>query len=197
MLQPSKNTVVDIDKDSNYLKPSSIFNEENLTVLQEFYQYRTANEKDSPLSLKIDTILSDSEKDDLWNKLLLSAKVDDSKFIFSSLLRNKISDIQNLELSDTTLKCDGIKGFVHINNPPKDPIKSGPAQHKIDTLFKRIRNAFAHGRIAQKDGYIIFEDKLKQMTARIVLTDDVLKNWKNEIEQFLDRREQTNVKANQ
>ena len=173
------NIIVNINKDSIYSTLDTIFSNDNLIHLQNFYQYKMANTKDSPLSLKLDTTLSDTEKDALWQELLSSANTVETNFIFIDNFSQYNSDILQLHLSDTNLLCDRLKGFLQ---------KKKTIPHKIDILFNRIRNSFAHGRIAKVDSYLIFEDKTtNQLTARIVLTENVLINWKKSIELFLEK----------
>lgn len=177
-----KDLPIDISKDSSY---ASIFQSnidcKNLLSLSDFFQYQMANSNDSPLSLKIDLNLSENQKDDLYEKLLKSANITDSDILFSSILRNKINDIRKMKLSDSTLKCDRIKGFFHQKNPSK----SGISQHKLDSLFKHIRDSFAHGRIAFVGSFLVLEDKVNEFTGRLVITTDVLCQWKTVIEDYL------------
>lgn len=177
-----KNIPVDISKESKY---ESIYNlnidPKMLIMLCDFFQYRTANEIDSPLSLKLDSMLSETQKDELYNNLLKSINANECDFLFNSILRNKIKEIRLMELSDTTLKCDRIKGFFHQKNPNSN----GASQHKIDSLFKRIRDSFAHGRIAFVGSYLILEDKKEQLTGRLIITVDALLKWKNVIDEFM------------
>lgn len=177
-----KDFPIDISTDSSY---TSIFqadiDSDMILMLSDFYQYKIANSKDSPLSLKIDSVLSDNQKDELFKKLLNSAGISDSDIIFNSILRNKINDIRKMELSDNTLKCDRIKGFFHQKNKSKE----GTSQHKIDSMFKHIRDSFAHGRISFEGLFLVLEDKVKELTSRLVITIDVLCRWKILIEKFL------------
>ncbi len=162
---------VDISQESNYVLPKSIHGLEN-GELQAYYQYYFANESDSPLSVKVDSILSDAEKDILLNQMFVAINATSNDFIFNSILRNKINDIRSLGLSDTTLTADRIKGFFHIKNSN---------QHKLDSMLKRIRDSFAHGRIAFDGTYLILEDKTNELTGRLVITIEALELWKSEI----------------
>lgn len=159
---------IDLYKDSPYL---SIFQIscEDASKLVEFYLYEAAEAKCSPLSLKLDTILNKSHKDVLFSLLLSKLNVDESKLIFSPILRNNIEEIHELELSDDTLNCNCVKGFFQINN------KSN--QHKLDCMLKRIRDSFAHGRIGEVGDYLILEDKRNELTGRFVVTKDILLRW--------------------
>lgn len=176
---------VDISKESNYcsiLLQCKLDND--LVEICDFFQYRTANEHDCPLSFKIDSIFTDAQKDELYNMLLDAADIYKEDFLFNSLLRNRIKDIRMLELSDSTLKCDRIKGFFHQNNPSKN----GRSQHQIDSVFKHIRNAFAHGRICFNNEYIIMEDKQNELTARLIISLSALRKWKQTIEEYVKER---------
>lgn len=176
-----KNTPIDISKDSDYI---SLFQREDVkTVIElyDFYLYKIANDNDCPMSYGINSSLSWSQKDSLYEELLESASINDSALLFDSILRNKIKDIRLMELSDTTLKCDRIKGFFHINSSGQGKTP----QHKIDALFKHIRDSFAHGRIAICNDYLIMEDKTNEMTARLIITLDVLKRWIGVIGDFI------------
>ena len=174
---------VDISIDSGY---SSIFERLaacDVSDLVDFYQYRTANARDSPLSLQLDNELSDAQKDELFMKLLDVANANETDFIFSSILRNKIKEIRQLGLSDTTLNCDRVKGFFHQNNPNKREDRS---QLRIDALFKHIRNSFAHGRVCFFDDFLILEDKANELTARLIITVDILRQWKLTTLQYIN-----------
>ena len=177
-----KDLPIDISKDSSC---SSIFqsniDSKILLSLSDFFQYQMANTSDSPLSLKIDSNLSEKQKNELYARLLNSANIVDSDILFSPILRNKINEIRKMELSDSTLKCDRIKGFFHQKNPSK----SGVSQHKVDALFKHIRDSFAHGRISFVDSFLILEDKVNELTGRLVITTGVLYQWKTVIEDYL------------
>ena len=109
-----KTQPIDISQDSNYVLPKSIHGLEN-GELQAYYQYYFANENDSPLSIKIDTILSDSEKDTLFNTLCGIISLSTSKLLFNQILHNPVpySTIQSLKLNDKNLTIDEIKGFFH------------------------------------------------------------------------------------
>ncbi len=181
---------VDISKDSNYTSVfTSEIDKDVLSCLCDFYQYKAANASDSPLSIKIDVLLSNAEKDELYSKLLEVANLKEEDFLFNSLLRNKIKDIRGMNLSDNTLTCDRIKGFFH----QKQPSKSGKIQHKIDSMLKHIRDSFAHGRISFVNEYLILEDKKNELTSRLVITLDVLIKWKNIIEQYCAEKKGDNV----
>jgi len=160
--------IIDISKDSPYL---SIFQTsfEDTPKLVEFYLYRVAEAKDSPLSFKLDVVLNETQKDELFSLLLSKANVDEGKFVFSPILRNDIEEIRKLELSDNTLNCNSVKGFFQINKKTN--------QHKLDCMFKRIRDSFAHGRIGVVDDYLILEDKTNELTGRFVVTKDILLLW--------------------
>ena len=81
-------------------------------------------------------------------------------------------------MSDNTLNCNKVKGFV----------RKDKETHELDEVLNRIRNSFAHGRIAKSGEYLIFEDKKNELTARIVLTFDVLEKWMNIINAFTEER---------
>jgi len=167
-----KTQPIDISQDSNYVLPKSIHGLEN-GELQAYYQYYFANEKDSPLSIQIDLILDDSEKDVLLSNMLSAINVSLDDFMFNSFLRNDITAIRSNKLSDTTISCDRIKGFFQINTKCN--------QHKLDCILKRIRDSFAHGRIATDGTYLILEDKTKELTGRLIITVEALELWKTEI----------------
>lgn len=171
---------IDIFAESAY---SSVFTHHDIVDLVDFYQYKTANSKDSPLSFRLDSILSDMQKDELFRNLLDVANADENDFIFNSILRNKIEEIRRLGLSDNTLLYDKVKGFFHQNNQNTN---GGRSQLKIDSLFKHLRNSFAHGRICFANDFLIFEDKTKELTARLIITVDILKQWKLTILQYID-----------
>jgi hypothetical protein len=168
---------------SDYSSVFECLNIGDIAELVDFYQYKTANTKDSPLSLHLDENLQDAQKEELLIKLLDVAKADRSDFIFDSILRNKIKEIRKMRLSDTTLSCDRVKGFFHKNNPNKNGNRS---QLEIDSMFKHIRNSFAHGRICFVNDFLILEDKTNELTARLIITIDILKEWKLTILQYAD-----------
>lgn len=184
MIMDKSDTAVDISKESNY---TSVFQLDvqsaEFIALIEFYLYRVAISNDSPLSYGIDVSLSDEQKDSLYSNLLSMIGVSEADFMFSSILRSKIKDIRAMKLSDTTLESDRIKGFFHQSNPGKGK----PIQHKLDAMLKHIRNSFAHGRVGCIGEYIILEDKVNELTARLIITIDALYKWKKEILSYLNR----------
>ena len=171
-----KNINPDICKDSPYSSPIQIFSED-WTDVHEFFQYYAANSDDSPLSLKMDIEFTETQKDELWKQMLISISAADADFLSDSMLRNRIVDIQGMKLSDTTLVCDRNKGFYHMGRASKSRNKT----HKTYWFFKRVRDAFAHGRIAMCNDYLILEDKANELTGRIVITKDALRTWMNAI----------------
>lgn len=174
---------IDISIESVYSSVFERFSSCDILDLVDFYQYKTANTKGSPLSLQLDIELSDDQKEELFIKLLDVANADENDFIFSPILRNQIKEIRQLELSDTTLNCDRVKGFF---NQSKHKKREGRLQLKIDALFKHIRNSFAHGRICFSNDFLIFEDKVNELTARLIITVDILKQWKLTILQYIN-----------
>lgn len=179
----SNSTDIDISTDCNY---TSLFETDfDVKIVKDlftFYLYKIANSSDSPLSMRLDVILDNSQKDLLFNKLLIDANISDNDILFSNFLRNEIKTIKAMELSDTTLKCDRVKGFFHQNLSKKNN-----AQHKLDAMFKHIRDSFAHGRIALATPFLILEDKRNELTGRFVVTIDILQKWKVSIEEFMLR----------
>lgn len=171
-----KSKSIDISQDSNYVLPKSIQGLDN-GELQAYYQYYFANEKDSPLSIKIDTLLTDSEKNILLNSLYGVIALSNTKLLFNSILHNPApyATIQSLKLNDNNFVVDEIKGFFHKKN----------TEHELDCILRHTRNSFAHGRVAFENNYIILEDKVNQLTARFVVTIEMLEKWKNEILQYM------------
>ena len=173
----NKDVKIDINKDSSYTSPIILFSGEK-SKLQHFFQYLAVKQKMSPLSMGIQEIMDGEEKDLLWRSLLGAAETTEENFIFAQPLRNKIKEIRELQLSDNTLNCNKVKGFV----------RKDKETHELDEVLNRIRNSFAHGRIAKSGEYLIFEDKKNELTARIVLTFDVLEKWMNIINAFIEER---------
>ena len=170
------NTPIDISAESAY---SSVYERykanPELIDLCQFFQYKTANDADSPLSLKLDLRLSDDQKDSLMQRLLDSANAPNCDFLFeSSFLKHRIDEIRKLEISDKTLVCDRTKGFFL----KKKKLSDGRNSHNFDDLFRHIRNSFAHGRICFNADFLVFEDKVNELTARFVTTIQVLTSWK-------------------
>lgn len=175
---------IDISKESNYISVFQLYDQsDDFISLIEFYLYRVANSKDSPLSYGIDVSLSTLQKDALYLRLLASIGVSETDFLFNSFLRNTIKTIRTMKLSDTTLESDRIKGFFHQNNSDKKET----AQHKLDAMLKHIRNSFAHGRIGCMGQYLILEDKTKELTSRLIITLNALYIWKAEILLYLHK----------
>lgn len=175
-----ENQPIDISLESSYVFPLDTPLSEDISI-QFFFQYGTVNAETSPLSVRLDKVLSSVEKDELWNLMLESADATSERFVFDSILRNRISLIRSLGLSDTTLVCDHTKGFVHVPQ----------GMHRLDALFKRMRNAFAHGRIGYSDGFFILEDKLNTITGRIIISFDGLKQWKQNIKNYIEEKHGT------
>ena len=181
----AEKTKILIEKDSEYVLPGLIFNTSELTELRDFYQFVLPSSSMTPLSFGIDEKLTTTEKDILWNEMILLAGAVEEDFIFSLFLNNKLQDIAALKLDDNSFVADKVKGFAQC----KSPNSKGADEHKVDCLFKRIRDALAHGRVAVSGEFIIFEDKTNQMTGRIVLTLKILKNWK----EFITRTTLNNI----
>ena len=174
------NQPIDISLESSYVSPLNTPLSEDISI-QFFFQYLTANKKDSPLSAQFDNELSPVEKDELWNLMLERVGATNEQFVFDSLLHNRISSIRRLRLSDNTLICDCTKGFVHVPQ----------GMHRLDALFKRMRDAFAHGRIGYSDGFFILEDKKNTLTGRIIISFDCLKQWKQTITNYIEEKHVT------
>ena len=173
----TENQPIDISLESSYVSPLDTPLSEDVSI-QFFFQYVTANKKDSPLSAQLDHELSPVEKDELWNLMLESVGATNEQFVFDSFLHNRISSIRRLRLSDNTLICDCTKGFINTSQEP----------HILDALFKRMRDAFAHGRIGYSDGFFILEDKRNTLTGRIVISFDGLKKWKQTIKDYIEEK---------
>lgn len=159
----------DIIKESNYESAFEFLPKETLYKLFEFYLYKIANSSDSPLSLQIDKKLNNIQKNNFLQKIFDECDIKRENFISEVFLKNNIKDIHDLGLSDKNFVCDKIKGFIQT---PKNT-------EFIDSLFKRIRDSFAHGRIARSpdNKYLILEDKTNQLTGRIVINTDILLKW--------------------
>ena len=177
----NKDTSIDISRESYYTSLfQSNFDVNVVHSLFEFYLYKMASSVDSPLSLKLDDSLSCEQKDFLFNQLLIDADINEADILFSQILRNEIKTIRIMGLSDTTLRCDRIKGFFHQKRS-----KDNKVQHKLDSMFNHIRNSFAHGRISITSEFLILEDKYNELTSRFVVTFDVLQKWKCRTESLL------------
>ena len=161
----------------SYSLPANAFSSmSTYASIQSFYQYRMVDPSISVLSNGLSKKLSIMEKDQLWDKLLSAADASNNNFIFGSLLWSREREIVALQMSDSTLTCDQVKGVIRWES---SLIEFGDQIHKLDLLFLHIRNAFAHGRIAAIDGFLVFEDRdnLQQLNARIVLTEKALLSW--------------------
>lgn len=144
--------------------------------IQSFCQYRMAPTTVSVLSYGLNQKLSVAEKDKLWDDLLAEAGIPNDNFVFSSLLWSREKELTDLKLTDSTFTCDQIKGAIRWDD---SLIEFGNKMSKLDLLFLRIRNAFAHGRVAAMNGFLVFEDRdsFQQLSARIVLNEKTLLLW--------------------
>lgn len=178
-MSKKKDSQDSIEKESKYIIPFELWDRDTACALFEFYLYNMARKKDSPLSYNLEEELTDTQKQELLIHLLKLADSNEENFICACFLRNKIKDIRNLMLSDETLTCDKVKGFL----------QSETETITFDTLMKRIRNSFAHGRISrsQDQAFLILEDKRNQLTGRIILRNQTLMEWRDAIVSY--RRE--------
>jgi hypothetical protein len=167
-----------IDTASEYEAISSIFTSEEISKIFEFYLHRGAISTDSPLSLRLDTSLDDTNRELLYNDLLKTAGIDSSNFIFGPDLtkgKRKLAIITQ-KLDDINFICDGVKGFFNGDKLTQN----------VCCLFKRIRNSLAHGRIAVNGKFLILEDKgTSHLTARLVITKEILLKWITIVEDFV------------
>lgn len=144
---------LDFFRGQSYCLPANAFSSMlTYASIQSFYQYRMVDPAVSVLSNGLSKKLSEMEKDKLWNQLMTAADVSDENFIFGSLLWSWEKEIIALKMSDSTLTCDQIKGVIRWES---SLIEFGSNIHKLDLLFLHIRNAFAHGRIAAVDGFLM------------------------------------------
>lgn len=162
--------------DSSYIIPFELWDGDTACMLFEFYLYNMADSKDSPLSYGLNTLLTETQKTELLEQLLNAVDADVTSFVCAKFLNNKMADIISLELSDQTLTCNKVKGFL----------QSSSDSFTFDILMKRIRDSFAHGRIARsKDqAFLIFEDKTNQLTGRIILKNNTLVKWRDIIVEY-------------
>ena len=173
---------IDLCTEQTYVPPTSIWGS-SYTDLQMFYQHYFAEKRASGISWGVHESLSEPEKDDLYQRLLYSVGMVDSDFLFDSLLRSRIKDIRVMGLSDNTLTYNRKKGFSNIYESRSNAASKN--QHKITAISNRIRDAFGHGRFSTKNGFVLIEDKRKDITGRIILMPNDLIVWKGEIESFL------------
>lgn len=165
-----------IKKESSYILPFKLWDSEIACALFEFYLYNMANKSDSPLSYDLSRKLDDAQKQALLIHLLDIVGSQEEDFICARFLNHKMTDIKNAGLSDNTLTCDRIKGFL----------QSPSNTFNFDILMKRIRDAFAHGRIARSgdQAYLILEDMRNDLSGRIVIKNDTLIIWRDEIKLY-------------
>ena len=165
-----------ISIDSAYTIPFELWDRDTACMLFEFYLYNMADSKDSPLSFGLNNLLNEAQKKELLEQLLNAVDADVTSFVCAKFLNNKMGEIISLELSDQTLTCNRVKGFLQSSNDC----------FTFDVLMKRIRDSFAHGRVARsKDqAFLIFEDKTNQLTGRIVLQNNTLVKWRDIIVEY-------------
>lgn len=174
-----------------YTDPTVVFGEDYM-VLQPFFQYHFPPKHLSPQSWGLQETLTDTQKDDLYNRMLTAVGMTDQDIVFTSPLaqdmKKNLPAIQALQLTDSTFLCDRRKGFSTINNATKNRV----AEHKLTALSRRLRDSFAHGRIGIFGDYLLLEDQSEKkdgtisITGRIVLKKDDLRIWKDTIKQFAD-----------
>ncbi len=169
-MSKSKVTII---QDGPYILVGEIFNTPETIKIRDFFQFVVAGKNMSPLSAELDVRLTNADKDRIWEVLIKKVNATDDDFIFDLFLNNRIKEIEALKLSDTNLLIDRIKGFSQCKSN----------EHKLDSFFKRIRDALAHGRVYRQGKFLVFEDKNKQMTGRIVLTLQCMYDWNEILEQ--------------
>ena len=176
-----------------YSNPITIFGAD-YSELQSFYQYFFPPQKDSLQAWGLQENMTDSQKNELLGKMMASIRIVGTDLLFSSTytLKNNpdMRMIQLLGLSDSTFFCDRRKGFSRITNKTNNR----ESEHKLTSISRHLRNAFAHGRIGAFNDYVLFEDVSsrikggqieKSITARFVLIKDDLMTWKDVIEHYI------------
>lgn len=160
-----------IVNESQYELPFDIWDSDKACALFEFYLYNMATVDISPLSYDLQHKLNGVQKQELLKRMLDAVNCTTSDFICGKFLNNKLKDIVKHKLDDVSFTCDRVKGFVQS---PDDSFS-------FDILMKRIRNSFAHGRIARSINheYLILEDRTNQITARLVLKNNTLMLWRD------------------
>lgn len=175
-----------------YTNPTVVFGEDYV-VLQPFFQYQFSTKRLSPQSWGLQESLTDTQKDDLYNRMLTAVGMTCSDVLFSHSLGLKNSPdmkmVVSMGLADSTFICDRRKGFSTIVNTTA----TRTGEHKLTALSKRLRDSFAHGRIGVFGDYVLLEDQSENkktgtisITGRIVLKKDDLRIWKDTIKQFAD-----------
>lgn len=181
----------DLQKKQNYSNPVAIFGTD-YAVLQSFFQYFFPPQRLSAQSWGLHESMTESQKDELFSKMLTTVEMTDQDICFTTFLvpdyRNDLPTIQQMGLADSTFICDRRKGFSQIT--PGTKFRN--TEHKLTALSRRLRDAFGHARIGAYGDYVLFEDQSENhqkgtttITGRIVLKNEDLKTWKYVIEKYI------------
>lgn len=175
-----------------YMDPTIVFGADYM-VIQPFFQYLFPPKHLSPQASGLLETLTDTQKDDLYNRMLTAVGITCSDILFSYTLGLKNSTdmkmVVSMGLSDSSFLCDRRKGFSFITNATT----TRTSEHKLTALSRRLRNSFAHGRIGVFGDYVLLEDQSENkhngsisITGRIVLNKADLRIWKDTIKQYAD-----------
>lgn len=147
-----------------------------LNNLVEFYLYR-APQIDSAHSCGR---LKESLHDEIFKKLIRSASLKPEKTV--KMLKS---------IKSTSFSIMDLDGPELTFGPPRMLCGMMKVETELSALLRHIRNSFAHGwiyvRKTKKGNHICLEDgepKKNKLTARIVVTDKILKSWKIIIEGY-------------
>lgn len=165
----------------------SSFKDDEAIKLIEFFLYYAAPVNTSPLSLDLSTSLNDADKGILVSSLLSECGCSKTDFIFIAFADRRESDLERLKLTDELFVADRSKGFFW-RDVPNSKQKARGAEHEFDCITRHIRNSIAHGRISNKGGYALMEDKSKKtITMRLLIKPSVLLKWSESIQERFDK----------
>ncbi|MBR0414261.1 MAG: hypothetical protein IJI67_04230 [Clostridia bacterium] len=149
--------------------------------IAKYYMYYAPNID----SAQSQTCLSDSDADKLFDKMVKQTGLKQKVKVIKRVQKTSFNDFSlNEEKMDFENSCMVIDRYKNEN--------------KLHALLRHIRNAFAHGNIyvwrKKKGNYIFFVDYDKSKnkdTARIMVSENILKLWKAIIEEQLEIEKKT------
>ncbi len=149
--------------------------------IAKYYMYYAPN-IDSAQSQKC---LSDSDADKLFDKMLRQTGLNQKAKVIKKVQKTSFNAFSlNEEKLDFENSCMIIDQYN--------------SENRLHALLRHIRNAFAHGNIyvwrKKRGNYIFFVDydkKKDKVTARIMVSENILKLWKAIIEEQLEIENET------
>ncbi|GHU34131.1 hypothetical protein FACS1894105_00380 [Clostridia bacterium] len=157
----------------------------------DFFMYQVPSSSALVGDYKINKI-NKNKKDELLNKLIVSAFKDKSKCLLFTDNDIDVKKIEALNLADNNITFNEVKGYINKTS------------HGLNSLFSLVRNSLAHGRVSihNNEKQFIFLENITEksyesingkkgnisvVTLRLILTLENLCALKDTYKQFVDK----------